>query len=148
MTRLLFVCTGNTCRSPMAEGLFNLYAERAGLDAQASSAGTYAMEDTPPEPNAIRAAAELGASIGAHRAQRVSYALMSDNDRVLCMTYSHRSQLAAMYPQHAKKITCVAPEDLPDPFGCELDVYRETALELADAARKLVDELKKGRRAQ
>ena len=67
MKKLLFVCTGNTCRSPMAEVIFNSLAEQKGLDWRAESAGVAAVAERPASQNAIQAVAEIGLDLNMHR---------------------------------------------------------------------------------
>jgi len=137
MVKLLFVCTGNTCRSPMAEGMFNRYAAMEGLDAQAESAGITPTSPQPPSKNAVIAAMEYGADISAHRAVRVDEAMIDACDAVLCMTHGHQMVLERMFPQYSEKILCLGAVDIEDPYGGDLNVYRAAAAQIAEAIRKL-----------
>ena len=67
MKKILFVCTGNTCRSPMAAVIFNQLAAQSGLDYVAESAGVAAVGDRPASENAVKAVAEIGLDLSAHR---------------------------------------------------------------------------------
>ena len=69
MKKVLFVCTGNTCRSPMAEGIFNKLATEYGIDAVAESAGLNTKNDLPVSENAVKACAEIGIDIRGHKSK-------------------------------------------------------------------------------
>jgi protein-tyrosine phosphatase len=96
MTSILVVCTGNICRSPIAEGLLRGALEERFGDAAptVSSAGTWGMEGASATPEAVMAASERGADITAHRARRLSEVPVADADLVVAMTGEHRDALA------------------------------------------------------
>ncbi len=136
MSNILFVCTGNTCRSPMAAGIYNAGALSRGLE-PARSAGIFAVPGDPATPNAVVAAAEYGADISAHRAQPVTAALLRGSDAVYCMTPSHLSALTALFPDCAEKCRLLDPRGIPDPYGGDLDCYRRTAAAIHAAVKAL-----------
>lgn len=97
--RMLFVCFGNICRSPMAEGLARDLIERESPGArpviEVSSAGVGALEGGPATPEAALAMLERGIDISGHRARRVSAGLLQDTDLVLAMEESQKSRIEA-----------------------------------------------------
>lgn len=97
MTSILVICTGNICRSPIAEGLLRdaldlRFAERAP---EVSSAGTSGLEGSGAMPESVQAAAELGVDIDGHVARRLTAAIADRSDLLLCMASEHREMLAA-----------------------------------------------------
>lgn len=101
MSGILVVCTGNVCRSPMAEGFLRAaFVERLGGDAlPVSSAGTAGWEGSGATNEAIAAAHERGIDIASHRARILSRTLVEDADLVVCMTGEHRAAVAAIHPE-------------------------------------------------
>lgn len=126
---ILFVCTGNTCRSPMAAAL----ARKAGIDAQ--SAGLYALPGAPATSAAIRAAAACGADLSAHRAQAVNAELLSQAQAVYVMTAAHAQALCAAFPFVSGKTHVLEPA-IPDPYGGDDDTYEHCIRQIKLALRR------------
>lgn len=123
MLRVLCVCTGNTCRSPMAESLLQMEADRLGLPVSAASAGLAAFPGDPATAHAVSVMAELGADLSLHRARAVTPYLLDESDYVICMSERHR---AALLPYVPEEKLVVPPGGVPDPFGGDEGVYRAT----------------------
>ena len=123
MLRILCVCTGNTCRSPMAQALLQHEADRRGLPLAVSSAGLAAFPGDSPSENAVLVMREWELDITAHRARPVTAYALEESDYVLCMSESHRAALLPYVPQ--EKLV-VPPGGVPDPFGGDEAVYRRT----------------------
>lgn len=137
MGNVLFVCTGNVCRSPMAAGLLNAKAQRAGDGERmfAASVGTWALENQPAAAHAITVMAKRGIDISSHRGRMVSRKLLEDADVVIVMTRSHRDALAAEFPAERHKIHLMSELkdrvfDVGDPYGAEISEYDKCANDL------------------
>ena len=148
--RLLFVCTGNTCRSPMAAGLARrILAEREGCrpsdlrkrGLEIGSAGVFAMDGARATPEAIRSARKLGAEISRHRSTKLTPELINATDVVFCMTEVHAGMVRRIAPSAAEKVRKLLDEgDVSDPMGGGQDVYDGTARRMEEALKSRLEE--------
>src|SRR6266850_7851555 len=131
MKTILFVCTGNVCRSPMAEGIFR-QATRGRGDYRVLSAGLGAMEGQPPSPYAVQAVRELGIDISGQRSRMLTAELVHQADFIFGMTHSHIDTVMLLYPYAAEKTFLLREfdetldlfeKDISDPIGGSYDVY-------------------------
>ncbi|GDY20913.1 hypothetical protein LBMAG56_22590 [Verrucomicrobiota bacterium] len=131
MKTILFVCTGNICRSPMAEGLFRRMAQGRG-DYKVMSAGLGAMNGQAPSTYAVRALKEIGIDITGLRSRMVTAQMVLEADLIFGMTHGHVDAINLLYPQVQEKTFLlrefddtlqVYEKDISDPIGGSYDVY-------------------------
>lgn len=134
-SRFLFVCTGNTCRSPMAAALLRRAANARGLAVQVQSAGLY-TDGSPAADPAVEVMAEWGVDLSAHRSQTITPELCDWADVIAVMSLQHK-QLLTLQGVDSRKII-VLGGGVPDPFGGSVEVYRLTRDRLADAVVELL----------
>lgn len=150
--KIVFVCTGNTCRSPMAEGLFkHRLAQRLGcavteLAARGyavSSAGVSAFNNDPATYESIDALRDFGVDLSVHRSSPASAELFARADDIIVMTRSHLLTLVSKYPvlSGAIRLLCGPDGDLDDPIGGGPDVYRKCAATIHHHVDRLIIEM-------
>jgi protein-tyrosine-phosphatase len=130
---VLLVCSGNTCRTAMAEGTLRALLDDAGADDVAvSSAGTLGFENAPATPEAVAVAAEAGIDISDHRSSALTERRIDEADLILGMAQHHVDDITDIAPAAASKTRLLseyagrAAEDVPDPVGGDLDEYRRS----------------------
>jgi protein-tyrosine-phosphatase len=142
MPHVLFICTANICRSPVAEGVFRQRLEAAGLEGWTTgSAGTWAMQKRGASRNSVLVMEEDGIDIGDHQARLVSAELLDEADLVLCMESGHAEALRSEFPNVAAKIFMLSEMvgrrfSVSDPYGGSLPEYRR----MADDVTEIIDE--------
>jgi len=152
MTRTaLFVCTGNTCRSPMAEAMARRWAaEKLGVpvgelqDAGVvvRSAGAFAGAGAAASPEAVDAAKKLDADVSSHRSRPLAQGLLQEADRVWCMTAGHRDAVLQIAPWAESKVELLDPKggDISDPFGGNAAEYERCAKQINELVRERMNQ--------
>jgi protein-tyrosine phosphatase len=159
--RILFVCTGNVCRSPMAERLAISYGAQCHFqDFNVSSAGTHALIGRPIDPRAARSLEKLGGDTSNFAARKLTPTIAADADLVLCMTTAHRDDVLALAPHQlhrtftlweaarlvsegkARNVGDLAAfrarfaahglSDIPDPMGRDEEFFAMVGAQIAD----------------
>ncbi len=153
MFHVLFVCTGNTCRSPMAEGLLRkLLADEGLADVHVSSAGIGTLDGYPVTRFAVKAASEKDVNIAEHHSTRMTTELAEKADLILVMADEHHKFVAELAPVEGKLHMLKGfPEgghadylySVKDPVGGSLEEYRNTINELERELKRILPGLKK-----
>lgn len=152
IARILFVCTGNTCRSPMAEGMFRrLLAERLHCPEsdlpqrgfEVASAGLSACEGAPASPESVEICRAWGVDLSGHLSQPLTESLLEKSDLILTMTSEHRDAILSRYPELESEVQLLSPTgaDVSDPIGWGPAAYVECHQEIVEGLQALVDEL-------
>lgn len=142
---ILFVCTGNTCRSPMAEGILKDLSYKNNLNIQVYSAGIFALEGDISS-NSITALDKIGIDISDYKAKPITNNMLQSADLVLTMSKSHKEYLLHQHPNYEDKIFTLKEyvykndEDIMDPYGGDLKLYLEVR---NDILKSIMDLLKK-----
>ncbi|HUJ11937.1 MAG TPA: ribose 5-phosphate isomerase B [Verrucomicrobiae bacterium] len=146
MKKILFICTGNVCRSPMAAGLLK-HMLRGRNDVQAVSAGLGALDGSTATGAAIEVMTELGVDISSHISQSLNSDLVRQADFIFTMTRQQQDTIQALYPAAAEKTFLVREfedsspaenNDISDPIGQSIEVYRRTRDQIRDALPSLI----------
>lgn len=149
-TTILFVCTGNTCRSPMAAALFRkLLAARLQCREEelgergyrVLSAGLSASKGMPASPEAVELIEQRGGALNGHSSRPLTPSLLAQADYVFTMTVNHRMAILQQHPEMARRVQTLAPDgtDVVDPIGCGPDEYRRCADQISGYLRGVLD---------
>jgi len=137
---IMFVCTGNTCRSPMAHGIMRSIVEREKLaNVEVTSSGTGTLNGYPATSNAVMAAHKDGVDISDLHSDEISVEMVEEADLILVMAYEHYQLIVSVYPEAADRVFMLRafPEreanrklSVEDPIGADFDTYRGTYEEI------------------
>jgi L-threonylcarbamoyladenylate synthase len=149
--QFLFVCTGNTCRSPMAEGIFRKYlAEKLECNVdqlnkkgyKVCSAGVMGLSGAPASAEAMVACAAMGVDLRAHRNQGLSIELLEDSDFIFAMEQIHKDRIIALNPKAASKCFLLASgKGISDPIGHPQEFFNSCAETIETAVKQRISEL-------
>lgn len=148
--RVLFVCSGNTCRSPMSAALFQNVWQREGVgwDIKVESAGINAMPGFPATEHGIAAMERWQIDLSQHRSKMVGEQMLLDADLVLTMTRSHKDSICRLWPQVAQRVYTMLEYvgqdgDVIDPFGGAAEHYERTASQLEHLLEPIIQRIRR-----
>lgn len=143
--RLLFVCTGNICRSPMAEGIARDYAQKRGRLVEVRSAGTMGLVGHAADSKAVAVCGELDVDLSAHRSQAIVSDLITWADWVLVMEFAHATHIREKFPEVGEKLVMLGSFaglfELADPLGGWKFQFRRSRDEIRRCVESFVDRL-------
>lgn len=145
MKKILFVCTGNTCRSPMAELLMKSKLKNAGIkDVRVKSAGLFASDGEKMSKNSAAALKSAGIKPYSFRSRRITADILRKSDLIVCMTAEHKSMLSGLSNVYTvKELTGVS--DIPDPYGQDGEVYVATMKAIDNACEIMLKKIIKAK---
>ena len=139
---VLFVCTGNTCRSPMAEGILKSIAKEKKLSLEVKSAGISVFDGDNASRNSIEAMKKIGIDISKHKARQLHRDLVDEADLILTMSKPHKEIIISNFPSAKDKIFALLEyvykidKDIADPYGGNLLLYEHTREEIYKAIKR------------
>ena len=150
MQKIMFVCTGNICRSAMADKLLAKRVSEEKMDIEIYSCGTFAEQGDYPTTEAIEVMQEYDVDMKVHRATNIRKSNIQQMDLILCATTSHKNMVLQLYPNLQGKIYTMKEYvgdtengiDIPDPWGFDLTIYRICAAEINKIIEKIIDKMK------
>nr|WP_279380029.1 low molecular weight protein arginine phosphatase [Sporosalibacterium faouarense] len=149
----MFVCTGNTCRSSMAEALFKDMISEVDNDlgdVKVHSAGVFAVEGQGASPQAVEVMEARGIELSDHKSKMITKELIKQTDLILTMTLRHKNLVLDIDSEAKNKVYTLKEYaysgdegllDITDPFGQTVERYEETAKEIKEALKKVLDKL-------
>ena len=140
---ILFLCTGNTCRSPMSQGLLRAMLKEEGIQGvKVKSAGIAAIAGEPPTAYAVQVLKENCIDISDHLSQPFNEALTEWADVIYVMTDGHRAAIHDLYPKYIDKVKLLNEEGITDPYGMPIESYRRCAKGIKEALSVIIKKLK------
>lgn len=149
MKKIMFICTGNICRSAMADGLMKKLVKDSNKDIESYSCGIFADDGDMPTFNAVEAIKEYGVDLKSHKATNIRSSKIEEMDIILCATVSHKNNVIAIYPNLKDKVFTMKEYadfdkndlDIPDPWGYDVETYRFCASTISKCLNKIINKI-------
>ncbi|MBR2705403.1 MAG: low molecular weight protein arginine phosphatase [Bacilli bacterium] len=148
---IMFVCTGNTCRSAMAEGLAKKEIKDKNLDINVSSSGIFAMKGEHASFNSVAIMKEYDVDIVTHTATPIEESNIEQMDYIFCATKGHKNQVIVRYPNLKDKVYTMKEytglnkdeedTDISDPWGFDINTFRMCAAEISLCVDKIIEKI-------
>lgn len=148
--RIMFICTGNICRSAMAHKMLEKKAKEENKDIEVYSCGVFAEDGDVPTYEGIDVMKEYGIDLSKHRATNIRNSNIKDMDVILCATSSHKNNVISMYPELKEKVYTMKEYagydknniDIKDPWGYGIATYRMCAAEIEECTNEYIRRIK------
>lgn len=151
--KIMFVCTGNICRSAMAEAIMKKRALENNLKIEVYSCGTYAENGQMASFNAIETMKQYDIDLNNHMSTNINNSNILDMDLILCTTFSHKANVFHLYPELKGKIFTIKEYadllgndrnyDIKDPWGYNMETYMNCAEEISLCIGKILEKIAK-----
>ena len=138
---ILFVCTGNSCRSVMAEGLFRHLVSKSAGRFLVGSAGTNALDGCEASEQAVRVLQQEGIDVSSHRSRRLTTAMVRTADKIFVMENRHKQAILESWPEASEKVHLLAKTEVPDPIGNSEYFYKNVFCVIREGVERIVKEM-------
>lgn len=146
--KIMFICTGNICRSAMAHKMLEKRAKEENKNIEVYSCGVYAENGDVPTYEGVEVMREYGIDLSKHRATHIRNSNIKEIDVILCATNSHKNNVIEMYPELKEKVLTMKEYagykgelDIKDPWGYGIETYRMCASEIEDCINRIINKL-------
>lgn len=140
--KLLFVCTGNSCRSIIAEALMKkMLNEKGRNDIEIISAGTSAVNGFKPVKETVDVMKECEVDISEYFSKQITKEMICNSDLIFAMSEVHKNEILRILPSAGDKVRLIKEEGIKDPMGSSLDVYRDCVKEIKESLYRIMEEL-------
>ena len=138
---ILFVCTGNSCRSVMAEGLFRHLVKGREKSFLIGSAGTNALDGYEASEQAVQVMKKEGIDVSNHRSRRLTSAMVRSADKIFVMETRHREAILQAWPEASEKVHLLSSAEVPDPIGSSEYFYKNVFSVIREGVKNIVKEM-------